>query len=138
MKNIFIFDNSRVTDRDHHVLALSEDGVSVASISFDDWTFPHSRFVMCVDEHFDATGALAAKVDDTHAEVYAEFNDRFGAGNWRAVWIEQPMQDPGCLDALRAHHASLVAKLTKRKADFIEMLFAGMSAPTDLQPVAQH
>jgi len=138
MKTIFIFDNSRVIDRDHHILALSEDGVSIAAISFGDWTFPHSRFVMCVDEHLDASGALAAKVDDTHARVYAQFNDVFGPGNWRAVWIEQPMQDPGCVDALRAFHAALTAKITKRNADLIEMLFAGMSAPADRQSAVQH
>lgn len=138
MKTIFVFDNSRVIDRDHHILALSEDGASVASISFDDWTFPHSRFVMCVDEQLDCRGSLAEKVDDTRAHVYAEFNTVFGAGNWRAVWIEKPLQDPGCVDALRIHHAALIAKITKRNADLIEMLFAGVSAPTDRQPAATH
>jgi hypothetical protein len=138
MKTIFIFDNSRVIDRDHHILALSEDGVSIAAISFDDWTFPHSRFVMCVDEQLEARGSLAEKVSDTRAHVHAEFNTVFGAGNWRAVWIEQPMQDPGCVDALRAFHAALMAKITKRNADLIEMLFAGMSAPAELPSAAHH
>jgi len=126
VKTIFVFDDSRVTDRDYNILALSEDGDGIALIKFDDWTLPHVRFAMCVDEDSPASGVLLDTVSDTRAEVYAAYNIAFGSGNWRAVWVNQPKQDPLCLDAMRAMHARLTEEIEKRSAELVETLFGAL------------
>jgi hypothetical protein len=138
VKNIFVFDDSRVTDRDYHVLALSEDGQGIALIKFDDWTMPHARFGMCVDEDSHASGRLLDTVSDTRAEVYAAYNIAFGSGNWRAVWVDQPKQDPLCVDALRAMHAALTAQIEKRNAELVDSLFGSLGLPQETQSHATH
>lgn len=123
MKQIFVFDDSRVTDREYNVLALDEDGQGVALIRFNDWTMPHVRFAMGIDQESDARGDTSITVDSMRAEVEAAYNVCLGRGNWHAVWVEQPKQDPMCLDALRAMHADLDAKIAQRNAALIESLF---------------
>jgi hypothetical protein len=138
MKQIFVFDDSRVTDRDYHILALSEDGQGIALIKFDDWTLPHVRFAMCVDENSDVSGALIGTVSDTRAEVYAAYNIFFGSGNWRAVWVNEPKQDPMCLDAMRSMHAKLTAEIEKRNTELVETLFGALGETHEQPAHATH
>lgn len=138
MKTIFVFDDSRVTDRDYHVLALSEDGQGVALIKFDDWTLPHVRFAMCVDDDTTASGRLLDTVSDNRAEVHAAFDIVFGSGNWRAVWVNQPKHDILCLDAMRTMHARLAEEIEKRNASLVDTLFGALGIPAEKRIGAAH
>lgn len=107
MKVIYVFDDSRPSDRQHVVLALADDGKPAAVTHFDDWTLPYAQFAMCCVDECDATGSNASLVAGTRESAFAGFNRRFGEGQWMAVWLDRPCADPGCIDALRILHAEL-------------------------------
>ncbi|MFP3564735.1 hypothetical protein [Paraburkholderia sp. SIMBA_030] len=138
MKNVFVFNDSRVTDREYHVLALSEDGQGIALIRFNDWTMPHCRFAMCVSSETDASGDSFIAADNIRAEVEAAYNISFGRGNWHAVWVEHPKQDPMCIDALRVMHADMAAKIEKRNAALVESLFGSLGIAQEVRSPATH
>ena len=127
MKTIFVFDDSRVTDDARHIIALSEEGQGVALIKFDDWTLPYRHFAMGITQDCDATGSVAETVNRTHGDIVAAYNLVFGAGNWIAVWIEHPTQDPMCLEALRAMHAKRQAYRARQRETIIDNLARALS-----------
>lgn len=112
MKTIFVFDDSRVTDRLYQIIALSDNGEGIARINFDDWTLPNCRYAMGVVSSCEPADAHTTKlVSETRGEVLATYDNVFGAGEWVAVWIESPKADTSCLDALRAAHAATEARI---------------------------
>lgn len=107
MKIIYVFNDSRPSDRRHAIVALANDGRPAAVTNFDDWTLPYAPFAMCCIQECDATGSNASLVASTRENVVAGFNRRFGEGQWTAVWLDRPRTDQGFLDALRILHADL-------------------------------
>ena len=101
MKVIYVFNDSRPSDRQHAIVALADDGKPAAVTHFDDWTLPYAQFALCCVDECDATGSDSHLVAETRANAFAGFNRRYGEGQWTAVWIENPRRDPGCVDALR-------------------------------------
>lgn len=107
MKIVYVFNDTRPSDRQHVVLALADDGKPANLVYFDDWTLPYAPFAMCCHSECDATGSNAVLVAGTRRNVLAGFDERFGAGEWTAVWLDKPGNDQGCLDALRILHDEL-------------------------------
>jgi hypothetical protein len=138
MKTIFIFDDSRVTDPDYFALALSEEGEALALMKFDDWTRPHMRFVMCVDSSCSASALTADIVNCDRFRVRTAYDKTFGPGNWIAVWIESPKQDPRCLDALRAMNNRRALAAEKRTAALVAGLLSALVPAAESQPHTTH
>lgn len=107
MKIVYVFNDTRPSDRQHAIFALADDGVPAALTHFDDWTVPYAPFAMCCVQECDATGSNAVLVAGTRDSAFTGFNRRYGEGQWTAVWIDDPRRDPGCLNALRIFHAEL-------------------------------
>ncbi|MHB9833867.1 hypothetical protein Q8F57_003410 [Paraburkholderia terrae] len=139
MKTIFVFDDSRVTDRLYHIIAIGESGEGVALIKFDDWTMPNRRYAMGIDDVSEPADAHTMKlVNQTRSDVLAAYNGVFGAGEWAAVWIDSPKTDPACLDALRASHAALDARIAARNAALAESVLSFLGAEPAVVPHPVH
>ena len=100
MKIVYVFNDRRPTDPSHPVVALSEDGIVIGVAYFDDWTLPFARFAMQVDSECDAPGSDVFLIAQTRAETQRQMDDRFGADQWSAVWLDNPASDPGWVKAL--------------------------------------
>lgn len=104
MKTIFIFNDSRPTDEMHAVMALGEDGLTVARITFDPFTLPHCRFAMGAEHLLAADDAdITDPVNATRATVLRRYDEVYGAGNWLPIWLDAPQANPEWRDALNRH-----------------------------------
>ncbi|MBR8054190.1 hypothetical protein [Burkholderia vietnamiensis] len=113
MKIVYVFNDRRPTDRIHPIAAISEDGVVIGVAEFDDWTLPFARFAMQVDSECDAPGSDVFLIAQTRAETQRLMDERFGAGQWSAVWLDNPASDPGwqkALSLLRAEQERQIAQ----------------------------
>ncbi|RDU99186.1 hypothetical protein [Trinickia dinghuensis] len=104
MKVIYVFNDSRPSDRDYPVIAIADDGTACGIARFDDWTLPYAPFAMCCIHECDAVGGNAAQIAWVREKAHADFDQRFGEAQWTAVWLDHPRDDPGVVDALRIFH----------------------------------
>lgn len=101
MKTIFIFDDSRPTDALHRIVALGEDGQRLATVMFDGWLLPYSRYAMAAAHVSHANHDNAEVVSRTRLSTVEKFDAAYGAGCWVSVWLESPKHDALWLDALQ-------------------------------------
>jgi hypothetical protein len=128
MKTIFVFDDSRVTDSQFHVVALGEDGEAVAVVKFDEWMYPHRRFAMAIDNRCNADIRTVLTANNTREDITAGFNAVFGHDKWIAVWVDEPKKDIRCLDALRAMHAVRDERAKQRSAELANIVCGSLGA----------
>ncbi|WP_322055663.1 hypothetical protein [Burkholderia cenocepacia] len=113
MKIVYVFNDRRPTDPSHPIVALSEDGIVIGVAYFDDWTLPFARFAMQVDSECDAPGSDVFLIAQTRVDTQQQMDERFGAGQWSAVWLDNPASDPGwqkALSLLRAEQERQIAQ----------------------------
>ncbi|RQS85142.1 hypothetical protein [Burkholderia seminalis] len=115
MKIVYVFNDRRPTDPSHPIVALSEDGIVIGVAYFDDWTLPFARFAMQVDSECDAPGSDVFLIAQTRADTQQQMDERFGAGQWSAVWLDNPASDPGWLKALSLLRAEQERQIVQQR-----------------------
>jgi hypothetical protein len=141
MKTIFIFDDSRPTDDEHHVVALGEDGRRLAIRVFDGWTFPHCRYAMAAMHVCEARLDVAAAVNSTRSIMLEKFDAAYGTGGWVAVWLESPKHDDLWLEALqlsRERDARIEAAAIGYSAPALSRILAAVFGSPEVQPHTTH
>ncbi|CAB3783091.1 hypothetical protein LMG28688_01577 [Paraburkholderia caffeinitolerans] len=106
MKTIFIFNDSRPTDRLPCIVALGEDACLFARVEFDGRTREH------IDYAFGCAHSLPADLEESVADplnatrtgMFAAYDRIYGSGNWMPLWLDAPTKNDAWLKAIEIFH----------------------------------
>lgn len=107
---IFVFDDSRITDPFHRVVALTPDPRFLIALDFDPAVLPYARYVFCVEARLpDIAGPVVPpeSIERLRSMIAADLDQACGAGAWQAIWIAWPRLHEDCRRALAQLHAAL-------------------------------